>query len=159
MTTTPLFTTNHYGPVSFIASQVSQVAAFTVSQHPRHVRVTGSVTYIAYQTNVVGDDGILLGIVAAYPAVAPPIPSEANAASWVPGFWGRPNIVSTEECGSVAVPNNFLRRTYFDVEFDYEPDNGGAAGALYMGHAAIYVDANHSLPLVGASVTTWGYGA
>lgn len=158
MTTGPLLTAAHYFGPGFVANDVTNVQAYTVSQHPRHVRVTGAVTYLQEPNNVVGDDGILLGVVATFPAAAPAVPSIANAGQWMAGFWGRPSITATEE---ILFPGSALpyRRTYFDVEFDYEPNNGGNAGALYCGYQALYVDANHSLPLVAASVVTWGYGA
>jgi hypothetical protein len=159
MTTGPFLTAFMYLPPPASANAVSLVQPITVSQHPRHVRVTGAVTYTSYATNVVGDDGILLGVVATFPSVAPAVPSLVNAGQWMGGFWGRPPTTATEQLiyltGTIVGP----RRTYFDVEFDYEPENGGNAGALYVGHQALYVDPNHALPTVAATVTMWGYGA
>lgn len=148
---------NYNGPGT--ANDVQAKIPMTVSQHPRHVRVTGAMSYLPYPTNVVGDDGLWLGIVATFPAASPAVPSVANAGQWMQGFWGRPNITATEQLFFTGGGTIASRRLYFDVEFDYEPDNGGNAGSFYIGYQQMYVDVNHVAPIVSATIQVWGYGA
>lgn len=159
MTTTQFIATANYNGPGASSSDVQNKLSLTVSQHIRHVHLTGAMTYLPYPTNVVGDDGMWLGIVAVFPAATPTVPLPANASQWSQGFWGRPSITAAENLfvtGATTIP---ARRLYFDVEFDYEPDNGGNAGALYIGYQQMYVDPNHTTPLVSATVQVWGYGA
>ncbi len=140
----------------FVANNVASVITLAANNHIRHVRLTGTTTYTAYPTGVVGDDDTFLGVQATFPAAAPGVPSQANAGLWVTGYWGRARINATEEnfyAGGGAIPN---RRVYWELDFDWSLD-AGQTGAIYVGHQAAFVDVNHSLPLVGATMTAWGF--
>lgn len=157
MTSAPFFAHAFYSPNPASANNVGSVLLLAAGTRIRHMRATGSMTHLPYPNNVAGDDGIFFGLVGIFPGSSPGVPSVANAANWETGFWGRPSITATEEIlatGGGAVP---YRRLYFDVEFDCALGDGGTAGVIYVGFQALYVDVNHSLPLVAASVSIWGY--
>lgn len=157
MTSAPWFAHAFYQPNPASANNVASVLLPAAGTRIRHMRATGSMTHLPNPTNVVGDDGIFFGLVGIFPGSSPGVPSLANAANWESGFWGRPSITATEELlftGGGSIPS---RRLYFDVEFDCALGDGGSAGAIYAGFQAMYVDANHALPLVAATISVWGY--
>ena len=157
MTSAVYQASQNYHPAGATANDISTVFLFAAGTRVRHVRVCGAVTYLPYPTNVVGDDGIYFGVVGVFPGAAPGVPSLANEAQWRAGFWGRPDTSATEALTYLAATIPGERRTYFTVEFDCSLGDGGGAGALYCGYQALYVDANHALPTVSASVTVWGF--
>ncbi len=155
MTAGPLYLfANH--STGFVANNVSSMFALQANYHLRHVRVTGNMTWLPLPTNVVSDDGAYMGVQAVAPAVAPAVPSVANAGIWVSMFWGRPPITATEVVDDIA--QAWLRpyRWFFDFEFDCNVDLG-AVGALYVGWQEIYVDANHTAPDVSYTCIATGY--
>lgn len=138
------------------ASDVRLVATIAAAEHLRHVRIVGSDCYQPYPTNVLGDNGIWLGVLAVFPAAAPVVPSFANAATWRPGFWGRAVIDSVESM-TFALSSTIPGIRYnWHIDFDYAPEGGGSAGGLYVGYQQMYVDANHVTPVVGYTTRAWG---
>jgi len=139
------------------ASSVRLSANITGTQHLRRVEVSGSMVFGAYPTNVLGDNGAFIGIVTKFPVGAPPAPTQANASAWANGWWGRPVIDSVELIYLVATTNIPAVRYNFHIFFDYHAAGGGTAGALYVGHQQMYVDANHAAPNVSFTLRAWGY--
>lgn len=140
-----------------VAASSHRAAILSATQHLRHVRLSGTVTFGIYPTNVIGDNGILIGVTAVFPDAAPPAPSLANAASWSDGWWGRPYIDAFEPIYWSGVTNQPAIRYFWHLEFDYQVSGGGSAGALYVGHQQLYIDANHVAPNFSASFQGWGY--
>jgi len=139
------------------ASSVRLSANISGTQHLRRVEVSGSMVFAPYPTNVISDNGAYIGVVTKFPAAAPPAPTLANASAWSNGWWGRPVIDSTELMyltGGGTIP---AVRYNFHIFFDYHAAGGGTAGALYVGHQQMYVDANHVAPNVSFTVRAWGY--
>jgi hypothetical protein len=139
-----------------VASSSSLLVSLAANDHVRHIRLSGTITMVPYPTNVVGDYAVLMGLVATFPAAAPPVPSTANAQSWVAGFWGRPTIDATELMyltGGGTIP---AVRWHWHIDVDYAIDAAGAGG-LYFGHQQLFIDPNHQTPLIGFSMNAWGY--
>jgi len=136
--------------------QVRLSATIGANEHLRHVRVVGSQIFLPYPTNVISDNGAWMGILAVFPASAPPIPTFANAPTWRPGWWGRPVIDSVELIANPGIASGGGLRYNFHIDFDYAPDGGGVAGALYVGSAQMYVDANHVGVNTSFTVSAWG---
>lgn len=141
----------------FVASSVNKTLVIGAADRMRHVRVVGNLTFLPKPTNVQADDGALVGVVAVFPDVAPPAPSFANRFSWDPGWWGRPPVTAVEAVYWPPAGGLPGYRWHFAFEFSFMPPGEGVAGALYIGHQQIYVDANHTAPNFSYSVDAWGY--
>jgi len=136
---------------------VHNAATVSGTQHVRHVRLRGTITWQAHPTNVIGDDGILFGLKAVYPAAAPGVPSLANAGQWIDGLWGRPRVTATELVYLTGASGPPSVRWFIEEDVDYNTQGFGTAGAIYVGHQQLYVDVNHGAPDVSWSFTAWGY--
>lgn len=141
----------------FVASSVIQVATMAANDHIIRVRLIGTLTFNPKPTNVMGDDGIFLGILATFPAAAPPAPTAANGNTWIHGWWGRPPITACEAVYWPPAGSLPAYRWHFDIDVPYQPDNGGSAGALYVGTQQMYVDANHATIDTSYTLSMWGY--
>lgn len=155
MTNAPKYWTNDYSSVG-AANGTFNVFALAANDHVRHVTVNGTVTLAGYPTNVIGDYAVWFGLVATFPAVAPVVPSNANSSSWRAGYWGRIRPDAVETAWYVNTTTLPAVRWFWHVDIDYSLD-ATQAGAMYIGFQQVFVDANHQTPIIGLSISAWGY--